>query len=240
MIAVKLWSTQKFSCRQSGHILKGEGSWLLVRTLISKLSEEQLCCARKSCMQIHVLWRQPPSLGVSQLPDRNMLRKHVSATGAARLLVQHPWHTETQEGSYVYSCLGWEGTTVGHRAGGWCVFCFPTTAGETLTKLESKSEESSRRWAKMCTGAWAHRHADGHLAGIYKVILLVNVIGSFTGSLMECLSDSRHLNTSGVLRASFTRSQVHRFGDHSTRGSDACKQLPCKVPELCYVVLLLW
>lgn len=66
-----------------------------------------------------------------------------------------------------------------HPPGGWCALFLPATARETLRKLEYETEEMSKRWAKTCSGVEAHRCADGHLAGIYKVILVVNVIRNF-------------------------------------------------------------
>lgn len=66
-----------------------------------------------------------------------------------------------------------------HPPGGWGALFIPATARETLTKLEYETEEMSKRWAKTCSGVEAHRHADGHLAGIYKIILVVNIIRNF-------------------------------------------------------------
>lgn len=68
-----------------------------------------------------------------------------------------------------------------HPPGVWWTLFFPATAQETLTKLEYETEEMSKRWAETRNGIQAHRHADGHLLGIYKIILVVNVIRNFMG-----------------------------------------------------------
>lgn len=62
--------------------------------------------------------------------------------------------------------------------------------------------------------------------GNEKIILVVNIIRNFIfmGITEVPIWLSRYLNASGetVLRACFTRSQVCRFGDHSTLEWDAC------------------
>lgn len=156
IIAVKLWSTREFSCRQSGLIPKGERSWLLVRTLISRLGEEQLCCAGKSCMRIHVLWRQPSLLGASQLPDRNMLRKQLSSpllSACGQAAGWAPAMLGDTEGKLCLFLLrlGRDDGVAWGPPCRWLVDVFPKQLlGKPLRKLEYETEEMSKRWAKTC------------------------------------------------------------------------------------------
>lgn len=130
-----------------------------MRTLISRLGEEQLCCAGKSCMCIHVLWSQPPRWVCASCPIG-------TCWGSSSVLHAQPgcWSSarnhRDMEGKPCLFLPRLEGMTAWHRAhppgACWALF-FPATARETLTKLERETEEVGKRQAET---AVVFKHID--------------------------------------------------------------------------------